>query len=180
MGHLIFAGLFLFLIILLIGKISFSYIYAAKRGTNTDEEISVKMGEKEKLFHVKRSIKLFGWVCLFLNMLILIYLFKVLRQQPEASNGLWMAIDFSILGFFVFIILLIKGTLSYIRIKRGSFEYRDLFRVRAYSKEEIENVYQTKEFIFVKREGCKMPIIIETIYDSNDCLYKMLCNLQNK
>ena len=92
MGHLIFAGLFLFLIILLICKIYFSYIYAAKRGTNTDEEISVKMGEKEKLFHVKRSIKLFGWVGLFLNMLILIYLFKVLEQKPEASNGLWMTI----------------------------------------------------------------------------------------
>ena len=180
MGHLIFAGFFVFLVVLLVGKIYFSYIYAAKRKKEDKEEISFEIGEEEKLFHVKKSVKLFGGVALILDVLVLICIFQELRQKPEALTGLWMLIDLIILGFFILILLIIKCVRSYIHIRYEGFEYRDLFRVRTYPKEEIENVYRTTEFIFVKRKGYKMPVIIEVIYDNNDCLYGMLCGLQMK
>ena len=180
MGHLIFAGLLVFFVVMLVGKIYFSYIYAAKRKKEDKEEISFEIDEEQKLFRVKKSVKLFGWVVLMLDVLVLIYILRELRQKPEAATGLWMLIDLLILLFLTIIVLLIKGMLSYVRIQRGSFEYRDSFRVRTYSKEEIENVYRTTEFIFVKRRGYKMPVIIELIYNNNDCLYGLLRNLQRK
>ena len=48
-----------------------------------------------------------------------------------------------------------------------------------YSKEEIELVGRTKDLIFVKLKGRRMPVIIEPIYGDTDILYGMLCSLGN-
>ena len=179
MGHLIFAGLFVFLVVILVGKIYFSYIYSAKREKDDNTEVSVEIGEQGKWFYVQKWIALVAGILVFLVPFFLIYFFKLLREEPQHSDALWMLIDLLILGFFVFILLIIKCVRSYIHIRNEGFEYRQAFRTKAYSKEEIEYVCRTTEFIFIKRKNCRMPVVIETIYANNDCLYGMLCSLQS-
>ncbi len=50
MGHLMFAGLFVFFIALIVGKIYFSYVSASKRRMDDKVEISVEVGEESQLF----------------------------------------------------------------------------------------------------------------------------------
>jgi hypothetical protein len=182
MGHLLFAGLLVFMIILLVGKIYFSYIYASRR--NQDNDTATTIGpdtdEQDKLFYIKTGIKVLSVVFALLDMLLLLHLTKLFKEMPEKSDGLWMLFDLAMIALFVFITLFAECLRSYIHIYRDGFEYRGIFRAKAYSKNEIESVCRTTEFIFIKRKGHKMPIIVEAVYNGNDFIYRMLRNLEKK
>jgi hypothetical protein len=168
------------MIILFAGKIYFSYIYASRKNKGNDTAITIKSDadEQDKRFYIKTGIKVLSVVFVLLDMFFLLHVNKLLKEMPEKSEGLWILFDLALLALFVFIVLLAECLRSYIYIHREGFEYRWILRAKTCSKNEIESVCRSSEFIFVKRKGRKMPIIIETIFEGNDFIYKMLRNLE--
>ena len=180
MSHLMFAGLFVFLVSLIVGKIYFSYTGAVKKRDDEDVEaiMSDEISEQEKKFCVQKGITAFGAFLVLLVPILLIYFFNKLKNEPQHAEGLWLLIDMLILGFFVSIILLITGLRSYVYIHEEGFEYRGPFRTKLFPKQDVEHAYQTPDFIYIKLKDVKIPVIMETIYTDNDCLYKMLYRLK--
>ena len=181
MAHLMFAGCFVFFVIVLIGGVYFRYV-VAKRQKDGNTEILAETDKQDKWFYVQKQITLITGILVIVVLFILTYFFKLLKEKPQdawPADSLWLLIDMLILAFFIFILLIIKCVRSYIHIHAEGFEYRQTFQTKTYSKEQIEYVYRGSDFIFIKQKDRRMPIIIEKIYSDNDCLYEMLCSLQN-
>jgi len=179
MGHLVFVAMFIVFVAILVGKLYFSYIYAAKKQKEDDAEVLVDIDEQSKSFYVKKWRALVAGIVILIELFFLMYFFNLLKNESQHSDVFWALIDSLFLGVFIFIVAFIKCVRSNICIHRDGFDYFDTFRKKLYSKEEIEFVCRTTEFIFVKRKGCRMPVIIEAIYSDNDCLYEILRGLQS-
>ncbi len=180
MIHLMFSGVFVFGIIVLLAKLYFSYTNAVKKkgAEDVDAIMSPDINEREKFFVPKGLKAIVGFLVLSVPIL-LIYFFIKLKNEPTHADGLWIMIDLLIVGFFVVVFAFITVLRSYVYIHEEGFEYRGAFRTKSFSRQDVEHAYQTQDFIYVKLKDFKMPVIIETIYTDNDCLYKMLYRLKD-
>lgn len=181
MGHLIFAGFLVFGAMLIVGKIYFSYILAVKKkdAENADVIMSTEINEQEKRFSVKKSNIIMLASFILLIPILLTYCFNELKSEPKSVDGLWAIIDLMIFAFFLLVFALVTGFRSYVYIHEKGFEYRGAFRTKTFPKQDVEHAYQTPHFIYVKLKDLRIPVIIETIYTDNDCLYKMLYRLKD-
>lgn len=179
MGHIwFFAGFLIFVAILFVG-VFFNYIHAIKNTKNNDAEPEVAMEEPGGLFSVNKCVPFIAAGLIIAIPFLVGWLLVEMRKSPENSHVLWAGVDFLILGFIVFIFLLSKSLRSYIHVHKDGFEYRQILSARFYSKAEIEFVCRNADFIFVKRKGFKIPVIIENVYADSDRLYGMLRGLVN-
>lgn len=180
MGHICFLGIFVFFIVILFAGVFFNYIHAMKNAKGNDAEPLVVTGESKERFFVKKCIPVIAGVLIFAVPFLIGWILVEIEKSPENSDVLWAGIDFLILGFFVFVFLLIKSFRSYIHVREDGFEYRQMCSAKFYSKAEMEFVCQNEGFIFVKRKGFKVPVIIESMYADSNRLYGMLCGLVNE
>jgi len=177
MGHLIFAGLVVVLVIILVGGIYFRFTHATRNVQCS--KIPGDIGEEEKWFYVKKWVPLFVGGFTILILFVLMDLFKDISEEPERAAGAWMLIDLAILALVVLALLFVVFLRSYVRIYSEGFECRKLFRAKKFAKADIDYVCRADDIVFVKLKSCRMPVIIEMIYNDNDVLYGMLCGLQS-
>ena len=177
MGHLLFAGVFAVFVLILFSKVFFSYIYAAKKEISSKTNLRAETSDQSRRFHVKKVVTVIGGVLVLFTPFVMLHFLNLLKEKPEHSDALWILIDLLILVFFIFVLLFFTGLRSYIYIHEDGFEYRNIFKTQSYSKDQIEHVCQTSEFIFIKRRAHWIPIVLETIYVDSDDLYGMLYDL---
>lgn len=178
MGHLLFVGFLLFFVIIIVGRIYFDYKSATRKKAK-EEVCLVEIPIDGKHFIPKTSKRLFHFSLIPIYLLFTVSSCIYLRQKtdPDAEIIYWLLVDMTLPVLAVLVLAFLKSIRSYIYICPEGFEYRDVFRVKTYSKDEIEGVYSTSGFVFVKRKSHKMPAIIENGFGNHDSIYKMLYRL---
>ena len=179
MGHLSFAVFLVCFIFILVGSIYFHYISAVRKRKDNKVEISDEINKQGVRFETKKKIKAAGCILIPIVLVSMFFLFKELKEELKKSEELWILIDMLILCLMVFFLLFLTGLRSYVYIHEDGFEYRRVYGIKSYCKDEIEFVCRTTEFIFIKIRDSRIPVIIEPIYGNNDELFRMLCSLKS-
>lgn len=180
MGHLMFAGFFCLLIVLVFLRLWLGYLLA-KRSKPNGDAVPIKIPNEGRSFKAKRYV---GFVFLLLIPTYLagsIYIGVQLwhKDTPDATVIFWLAVDLIVPVTLLFLACAIKGFQSYIAIDKEGFEYRDVFRVKRYYQENIEGVYCDNEFIYIKCRNKRIPVIIENLYGDRDLIFRMLCTVKD-
>lgn len=178
MGHIMFAGFFCLLIVLVFLRLWLGYLLA-KRNKPKGVAVPIEIPNEGRSFKAKRYV---GFVFLLLIPTYLagsIYISVQLwhKDTPDATVIFWLAVDLIVPATLLFLACAIKGFRSYIAIDKEGFEYRDVFRIKRFPKTEIEEVCRDNEFIFVKCVNKRLPVIIERMYGNQNVIYGMLCTV---
>jgi len=165
MGHLFAVVVLVFFVLVLTGKIYLSYLWALRHPVAEDAgEMAVP--ESGLRFVVARGTAIFynllavGILALFGGALLKSYR----RGDAEGMVLFWFLFDVSIPAALIILAAALKGFRSYLHIYPDGMEYRDVFRVRRYAWADIAEVFVTRKFIFLRRKGRKLPVVIDNIY----------------
>jgi hypothetical protein len=175
MGHLLFIGLFGFLLVLLISRIYFGYLFARrKKPSNTASPIEIPL--EGRRFQVRKGFGFFAVV--FIVIFLAASICGSYKLWQNNDPGFWLVTDSIVPITLLFGGLAVKGFLSYIFVDRDGFKYREFFRIKRHAREDIEDVCRDNEFIFVKCGNKQIPVIIENMYGNKEIIYGMLCMLK--
>ena len=175
MGHLLFIGLFVFLLVLLFLRLYFGYL-SAKRKNSTNPAALMEIPFDNRRFQAKKHFGFFAVVFIVLFLTVSVYGSYKLWQKNDP--GFWLVVDSIIPITLLFLGLAGKGFMSYLFIDKDGFEYREFFWAKRYDRKDIKEIYRDNEFIFIKCRNKRIPIIIENIYGDEDIIYRMLCTLK--
>ena len=178
MGHLLFVGFLLFFVAIIFGRIYYDYRCAIKK-RKREQSCLVEIPIDGKRFCSKIPRRIFYFLLIPVFIIFFSWSCASLREktEPDAEIIDWFLIDAILPVLTILTLAFLKSIRSYIYIHPEGFQYREIFRLKAYSRGEIEGVYSTAEFIFVKRKNHKIPIIIENGYGNHKSIYEMLNTL---
>ena len=176
MGHIYSVIALLFFVVFITAAVYFHYLYAVRHPLET-EQAPDEISDGGLRFTPKTMVTIF-----YALMAIAIPSFFIIYLPTSDSLSklfFWFLFDISFPTSFTVIIAAIKGFRSYLHIYPDGLKYRDTFCTKWYPKEEVEGVYQTSEFIFVKRKGRKIPLVIENLYTDRKTIFALLTGLVN-
>ena len=180
MGHLIFAGLFCFFLILIFSRLFFGYLSAKKNKPNNKERAS-EIPVEGMYFKPKKRVGFF-----FLSLIPILLVLAVFgcfklsqKNDPDATVVFWLIADSIIPVVAVFSLAAFEAFRSYLFVNKEGFRYHDVFSDKKYSNENIEGVYRDSEFVFIKCKNKRIPIIIEKTFGNPDIIYETLCALKS-
>ena len=179
MGHLVFAGLFCFFILVLFSRIYFGYL-SAKRNKPNDPVEPIEISAEGMCFkpQKRKAIFYFSLIPVFL-VVAAIGCFRLSKQNSfDANITFWLLVDSIVPVTLVFFLAAIKSFRSYLFINSNGFEYRENFRTKRFAGNEIQGIYRENEFIFIKCFNKRIPIILEKGYGDWDTIYRTLCILK--
>lgn len=178
MGHVYAVIVFVSFIAILAGKLYFSYVYAVKH-TSQEEMLIPEIPDDGLRFAQSRMrTVLFGMAAIAVPVILIVCLIKTYKPSDSDLMGLfWFFFDISLPAILIVAVAAIKCFRSYLHIFPEGFEYREAFRVKWYPKEQIEGVYHTSEFIFIRLEGRRLPIIIENGYGDNELIFGFISGI---
>ncbi|MEN6306699.1 MAG: hypothetical protein ABFD91_03005 [Anaerohalosphaeraceae bacterium] len=177
MGHLMFIGIFIIFLAILFSRVFFGYLFASRKKQNNPLS-SVEIPLEGCSYQAKKYLGFFAVVFLLIFLPASIYGSCKLWQKNDP--GFWFVVDSIVPVTLIFAGFTIKAFRSHLYIDRGGFRHLGLFRVRRYPAEDIIDVRQDNDFIFVKCRNKRMPVIVENIYGNKDMIYRMLCALKEK
>ena len=178
MGHVYAVIVFLSFIAILAGKLYFSYVYAVKHTSQEETLIPEIPDEGLRFAQSRMRAVLFGMAVIAVSVIFVFCLMKTYKPSDSDLMGLfWFLFDVSFPAILIVATAAIKCFRSYLHIFCEGFEYREEFRVKWYPKDQIEGVYHTSEFIFVRLKGRRLPIIIENGYGDNELIFGLISGI---
>ncbi len=178
MAHVYAVIVFLSFIAILAGKLYFSYVYAVKHTSQEETLIPEIPDEGLRFAYSRKGAVFFGMMAIAVSTFFIVSLIKSYKPSDSDLMGLfWFLFDVSFPAILIVTMAAIKCFRSYLHISPEGFDYHEEFRVKWYPKEQIEGVYHTSEFIFIRLKGRRLPIIIENGYGDNNLIFGSISGL---
>jgi hypothetical protein len=172
-----FIGILIVFLAILFSRVYFGYLFA-RRKKQYNPLSPVEIPLEGCSYQAKTYLGFFAVVFLIIFLAASIYGSCKLWQKNDP--GFWFVVDSIVPVTLLFAGFTIKAFRSHLYIDRGGFRYLGLFRVKKYVSQDILDVYQDSDFIFIKCKNKRMPVIIENIYGDKEMIYRMLCMLKEE
>lgn len=178
MGHIYALIIVVCFAVILTAKLFFSYLSATRHPlpkSATPVEIP-SVGYRFTL--PLRTAVLFTILALIVVTVIVICIVVFYEpSDPVRMVAYWMVFDLSFPATFIMLIAVAQAFRSYLHIYRDRVEYRTGFLTRTCNREQIELLCCTTEFIFIKRQNHRLPLIIENRFNNKQKVLTLLANL---
>ena len=160
MGHLFFLGFLLWIVILVVLRLSLGYLRAKRKKVN-DPPMPIEIPAEGRLFHPRQYV---GYASLLLALAFpgmsiygCVHLWH--KETPDAVIIFWLLADSILPVTLLFSAVAVQGFRSYLFIDPNGFEYREFGKPKRYPREDIEGVYRDSEFK-IGRASCRARVYI--------------------